>query len=296
MYLVRFSERRSNHVAVGVLDQDMVSPLPVDSTDELLTTSYAVIHEIVRSKTQPAVPVNDVVLLPPIDGRTEVWAAGITYERSREARTEESELPEVYERLYNASRPELFFKAVPWRVVTDGQDIGIRRDSALNVPEAELAIMVNSYAEIVGYAVANDVSSRTIEAENPLYLPQAKIYAGSCALGPHIRPAWELDPMNLTISVSVSRNGATVWADRTHTSQLRRSPAELVEWLFREMTFPSGVVVLTGTGMVPSLDFTLAHDDLVTIDIEDIGSLRNSVVAGQAVDPTIVGGGIDSIV
>src|SRR4051794_36555517 len=163
-------------------------------------------------------------LLAPLDGRTEVWAAGVTYERSRDARMEESSEQSVYDRVYAARRPELFFKSVAWRVVTDGEPIAVRSDSAVTVPEPELAVVVTAAAEVFGYTVCDDVSSRDIEGENPLYLPQAKVYAGSCSLATGIRPAWEVpDPGALGIGVRVTRTGDTVFEGATSTARMHRS-------------------------------------------------------------------------
>jgi 2-dehydro-3-deoxy-D-arabinonate dehydratase len=233
-----------------------------------------------NAKGNAATP-GEVTLLPPADGRMEIWAAGVTYTRSREARLEESGGADIYQKVYEAQRPELFFKSVPWRVVTDAEPIAIRRDSRLNVPEAELAIVVNSAAEIVGYTVSDDVSSRTIEGENPLYLPQAKIYAGACALAPGIRPAWEVDAGDLAISLRITRRDTIAWEGGARTSQLNRSLPSLVDYLFAEEHFPDGVIISTGTGIVPEMDFTLQPGDLVTIEIEQVGRLANRVVAGK---------------
>lgn len=225
----------------------------------------------------------DVHLLPPIDGLTEVWASGVTYRRSREARAEESVIRDVYERVYEAKRPELFFKSPAWRVCGPGEPIGIRSDSTIDVPEPELALVLNSAGELVGLTICNDVSSRSIEGENPLYLPQAKIYAGSCSLGPVIRPAWEIaDPANLRISVTVSRAGVVVWADATSTASMRRSLSDLAAWLFEALDFPEGAVLSTGTGLVPSMAFTLHPGDIVEVEIDGLGTLRNPVRQGAA--------------
>jgi 2-dehydro-3-deoxy-D-arabinonate dehydratase len=226
--------------------------------------------------------IEDVMLLPPIDGRTEVWAAGVTYERSRTAREEESSVAHVYELVYEADRPELFFKSVAWCVVTDNEPVAIRSDSELNVPEAELALVINAHGEIIGYTVCNDMSSRTIEGENPLYLPQAKLYAGSCALATGIRPAWEVPhPDNLGITLTVTREGTTAWLGSTNTSAMRRKPDELVTWLCAEESFPAGVILSTGTGLVPEMDFNLHLGDVVSIVIEQIGTLTNTVLTGK---------------
>lgn len=255
-------------------------PLEVASLSALLGLPAAEMRAVVEGAAEAA-PSEVATLLPPADGRMEVWAAGVTYRRSREARLEESGGADFYQKVYDAERPELFFKSVPWRLVTDAEPIAIRRDSALNVPEAELAIVVNSAAEIVGYTVSNDVSSRAIEGENPLYLPQAKIYAGACALAPGIRPAWEIDADDLAINLRITRQDAIAWSGGTRTSQLARPLQSLVDWLFAEDHFPDGVIISTGTGIVPELDFTLASGDLVTIEIDQVGALANRVITGK---------------
>ena len=225
----------------------------------------------------------DVLLLPPLDGRMELWAAGVTYERSREARVAESTEQTVYERVYDAARPELFFKSVPWRVVTDGEPVAVRPDSSLDVPEPELGLVVNSLGETVGYLVVDDVSSRAIEGENPLYLPQAKIYAGSCAVSSSIVPAWEIaDPGALAIRMTVRRDGAPAFEGATSTAAFHRTPEDLVAHLTAGQPFPDGVVLSTGTGIVPGLDFTLTEGDVVEITIDGVGTLTNHVVGDPA--------------
>ncbi|MFC0527446.1 fumarylacetoacetate hydrolase family protein [Phytohabitans kaempferiae] len=222
----------------------------------------------------------DAPPLAPVDAQ-EVWAAGVTYQRSREGRREESEPAghaDLYDRVYTADRPELFFKATAARVIGDGEPVGIRADSGWDVPEAELGLVVNAAGELFGYTVGNDMSSRSIEGENPLYLPQAKVYARSCALGPAIVPAWEAGPGPFPVSVRVERGGATAWAATTSTDRLARTPEDLVSWLTRALDFPAGVVLLTGTGVVPDRSFTLRDGDVVTIDVAGVGTLRNPVV------------------
>ena len=214
-----------------------------------------------------------------VDGRMEVWAAGVTYKRSRTARAEESTIADVYDRVYDAERPELFFKSVPWRVVIGGEPIGVRADSPINVPEPELAVVVNASAEIVGYTICNDVSSRSIEGENPLYLPQAKVYEGACAVAATIRPAWEIDdPYDLAIDVVVERAGAVAWEGTSSTALLHRRLPDLVAYAFRSMAFPDGMVLSTGTPLVPELTFDLSPGDVVEIRIAGIGELRNPVI------------------
>jgi 2-dehydro-3-deoxy-D-arabinonate dehydratase len=228
---------------------------------------------------QPDLP---PLILAPIDGETEVWAAGVTYKRSEQARMEESGTPDIYAKVYAARRPELFFKATPRRVASPGAPIVVRTDSIWDVPEPELVLVVNAHAEIIGYTIGNDVSSRSIEGENPLYLPQAKVYIGCCALGPGITPAWEVsDPYNLTIHLAIERNGQVYWEGVTSTRELKRRFDELVTYLFLENDFPDGVFLYTGTALVPERQFTLEPGDVVQIDIDQLGTLRNPVVRGK---------------
>jgi 2-dehydro-3-deoxy-D-arabinonate dehydratase len=280
-HIIRYLTDTDPGPVIGVRDADGVRPLDVPSLGSLLASPAAAIREAVEDAVKTAPIQGQPALLPPADGRMEIWAAGVTYHRSRDARLEESGGADIYQRVYEADRPELFFKSVPWRVVTDAEPIAVRRDSPLNVPEAELAIVVNAAAEIVGYTVCDDVSSRAIEGENPLYLPQAKIYAGACALAPAIRPAWEVDAGDLAISMRVTRGDAVAWDGSTRTSQLNRPLQSLAGWLFAEEHFPDGVIISTGTGIVPGMDFTLQPGDLVTIEIGEIGTLTNRVVAGK---------------
>lgn len=217
-------------------------------------------------------------LLPPITNQ-EVWAAGVTYMRSRKARMEESrDGGSFYDRVYHAARPELFFKATPNRVVGPNAAIRIRSDSRWNVPEPELALFVNPRAELVAFTIGDDVSSRDIEGENPLYLPQAKIYAGSCALGPSLLLADSVpDPCALSIHLLVRRGGAVRFEGSTSIMNMKRSFDELISYLFREQEFPKGVLLLTGTGIIPPDDFSLLQGDVVEITVPGIGTLRNSV-------------------
>jgi 2-dehydro-3-deoxy-D-arabinonate dehydratase len=218
-------------------------------------------------------------LLPPT-GSQEVWAAGVTYFRSRDARMEEAHDAgggDFYDRVYSAERPELFFKSSPHRVVGHGQAVRIRRDSRWNVPEPEVTLLVTSGGRIVGYTVGNDMSSRDIEGENPLYLPQAKVYDGSCALGPGIYvPGSEL-PASTAISLSITREGQRKFEGSTTLEQLKRSPRELVEFLFMEDRFPAGCFLMTGTGIVPPATFTLSPGDEVRITVDSVGTLVNRV-------------------
>ncbi|MGH2560930.1 MAG: fumarylacetoacetate hydrolase family protein [Thermomicrobiales bacterium] len=223
-------------------------------------------------------PLDSVKFAAPID-RQEVWAAGVTYLRSRDARMEESTEEDVYERVYDAERPELFLKATPNRVSGPGEEIAIRGDSTWDVPEPELALVLNRDGETVGYTVGNDVSSRSIEGENPLYLPQAKMYAKCAAVGPLIALAWELtDTSDLAIRLVIRRDGEDLFDDSTSTSQIHRPLAELIGFLRRHNEFPYGVILRTGTGIIPPSEFTLEDGDEVEIAIDGIGSLVNPVI------------------
>lgn len=218
-------------------------------------------------------------LLAPIVSQ-EVWASGVTYYRSRSARIEESKDAgggTFYDRVYIAERPELFFKANGRRVIGPAGAVRIRSDATWSVPEPELTLVINASGEIVGYTVGNDMSSRDIEGENPLYLPQAKVYDGSCALGPCILLSEEPIPKTTTISIEIKRQGKIEFAESTTLAELKRDPKELVGFLFRENSFPEGAFLMTGTGIVPEDHFTLAHGDTVRITIEGIGTLENSV-------------------
>lgn len=226
-------------------------------------------------RARDAVPAGARVLAP-IDVQ-EVWAAGVTYERSRSARMEESAQASVYDAVYVADRPELFFKAPGWRVRGPAESVGVRADSAWNVPEPELALVVSADLGIAGYTVGNDLSSRTIEGENPLYLPQAKVYNQSCALGPALVPA-DAVSMPITLDLAIERAGATVFRGETTTGRIRRPLESLVEYLGRALVFPRGAVLLTGTGIVPDAPFTLLAGDTVRIDAGPLGILENPVV------------------
>ena len=277
-HVVRYEQ--SGQPRVGVLDGDLVRAIAaVDSMAALLAMSLTEARAAVENATASApVRVGEVRLLSPVDGLTEVWASGVTYERSMDARVEESQTQDVYSRVYSAERPELFFKSVAWRVVTDGEPIAVRPDSAVTVPEPELAAVVTASGEVFGWTVCDDVSSRDIEGDNPLYLPQAKVYAGSCALAAGIRPAWEVaDPAALGIRIRVTREGATAFEGVTSTARMHRTVDDLVGHLTSAQDFPAGVVLSTGTGIVPDLDFTLLDGDVVEVTIEEVGTLTNPV-------------------
>ncbi|MEO8624291.1 MAG: fumarylacetoacetate hydrolase family protein [bacterium] len=221
----------------------------------------------------------DEYLLAPIDSQ-EVWAAGVTYLRSRSARIDESQAAgggTFYDRVYSARRPELFFKTAGWRVRGTGALVRVRRDASWSVPEPELALCINARGQIVGYTIGNDMSSRDIEGENPLYLPQAKCYDGSCAIGPCLLVSDTPIALDTPIEMRISRSAVAVFEGGTAMSQMRRTPEELVEFLYREMSFPNGCVLLTGTGVIPPDDFTLQSGDDVVIRIPPIGVLVNTV-------------------
>jgi 2-dehydro-3-deoxy-D-arabinonate dehydratase len=265
---------------VGVRRDGVVHRLAVPTIAELLSRDLAhvvaVVGESEEAETDP------VRLLAPVDGATEVWAAGVTYRRSRDARIEESSEADVYDRVYRARRPELFFKSLAWRVSGPDEAVAIRDDSTLDVPEPELALVLTASGEIAGYSACNDMSSRSIEGENPLYLPQAKVYAGACALGPGIRLAPDgPDPTALGITMEIRRGGAVAWRGATNTDQVARPFADLVEWLYRGQPFPAGAVLSTGTGIVPDLGFSLRDGDEVTVHVDGVGTLVNPVVRGR---------------
>src|SRR5690606_22483388 len=205
----------------------------------------------------------DGALLAPIEDAQEAWASGVTYLSSRMAREAESQSADVYQKVYGAARPELFFKACGWRTSGHGQDIRVRADSAWNVPEPELVLVLDSAGGIRGYATGNDVSSRSIEGENPLYLPQAKVYDGACAIGPGIRLCDAAGMRDLAVTLDILRDGASAFSGGTRTSQIKRGLEELAGWLLRELRQPGGVFLFTGTGIVPGEDFTLRSGDVV---------------------------------
>ena len=224
--------------------------------------------------TPPTAPLSSVTLLRPTDDQ-EIWAAGVTYERSRVAREEESANSGIYDRVYRAARPEVFFKATPSRVVGPMEPVAIRHDASWNVPEPELALVINPAKELIGYTVGNDMSSRDIEGENPLYLPQAKCFKLCAAVGPCLLITKELLSPDTKIAVTITRAGATVFSGETPISQLKRSVQELADFLYRDNTFPTGALLMTGTGIVPGDDFTLQSGDEIAIAIEGIGTLVN---------------------
>jgi 2-dehydro-3-deoxy-D-arabinonate dehydratase len=227
----------------------------------------------------PAEPFDQKSLQAPI-GNQEVWAAGVTYYRSRSARIEESKSAgggDFYDRVYSAERPELFFKAVAHRVAGPNSPVRIRRDATWSVPEPELTLLVTPRGQIIGYTIGNDMSSRDIEGLNPLYLPQAKVYDQSCSLGPGILIQNEPLPSSTRISLDILRGGQSAFTATVTLTELKRSPATLVEYLFRDHSFPYGCLLLTGTGIVPPDSFTLRKADEIRISIDGIGTLVNTV-------------------
>jgi 2-dehydro-3-deoxy-D-arabinonate dehydratase len=240
----------------------------------LLELPSAEMSAFLRSSADGGTPTG--ASLAPVEADSEVWAAGVTYLRSRVAREAESTVKDVYAKVYDAERPELFFKAAGWRVAGHGMPIRIRSDSRWNVPEPELTLVINARGEIVGFCAGNDVSSRDIEGANPLYLPQAKVYNGSCALGPGISLCGAEALNDLAIDLVVQRAGRPLFTGATRTSQLKRPLQELVDYLRRELDFPHGVFLMTGTGIVPPDDFSLAPGDRVRITIGEL-TLENEV-------------------
>ena len=253
-------------------------PLRGQSWDELVRSGDPL--QIARAATAShAIGFAPAAALAPIVSQ-EVWAAGVTYYRSRDARMRESMDAgggDFYARVYNAARPELFFKATGRRVVGPGAAVRIRSDAHWSVAEPELTLLANPQGQIVGYTIGNDMSSRDIEGENPLYLPQAKVYNGSCALGPCVLLAPEPLPKSTAISIVIVRGGRDAYIGSTTLNELKREPQELVEYLFRDNSFPDGVFLMTGTGIVPGDEFTLQSGDLVRIAIDGIGTLENRV-------------------
>lgn len=232
--------------------------------------------------TATAVPLREITFRAPVD-QQEVWAAGVTYKRSQIARMEESESgASHYDKVYTADRPELFFKGAAWRMVHPGEPVRVRYDSQWSVPEPEFTLVLNPRMEIVGYTIGNDMSARDIEGENPLYLPQAKVYKQCCAVGPVIWLAeGPLVKAEIDIKLSITRNGQVINQDSTSVGQMHRELPDLVRWLGRENEFPQGALLLTGTGIIPPDDFSLEDGDVVTIEITHIGQLVNPVVKAR---------------
>jgi 2-dehydro-3-deoxy-D-arabinonate dehydratase len=268
-------------ITAATVEDGGVRPLGTALADLLHAPDPAAAVRGLLAKAPAAVPANAVTFLAPVDAQ-EVWAAGVTYKRSEEARKRESVGAAVfYDKVYTADRPELFFKATPARVVGPGGKVRVRRDSHWSVPEPELALFVSPAGTVVGYSVGNDMSARDIEGENPLYLPQAKVYDQSCSLGPVVTLAAALPAFDaVTVSLRIERGGSAVFEGSTPLSAMKRTPDELVGWLYRDNSFPTGAVLFTGTGIVPPDEFTLADGDLVRIAITGVGELVNPVVKG----------------
>lgn len=270
-------------VRVGLWLEDQVELLGGDgqvaTLSEILEAEDPLQTVEMLRQSSTRVAKDEVTLLPPVD-RQEVWAAGVTYTRSKSARMEESEAAaSCYDRVYVSPRPELFMKATPHRVVGSGQGIRIREDATWNVPEPELTLVMNSRLELVGFTIGNDMSSRDIEGENPLYLPQAKVYDECCGLGPGIVLAESVTGSeSWPIDLQISRSGDVVFQGSTNVDQMARTFDELIGWLGRDQSFPDGVLLMTGTGIVPDSDFTLLPGDDVQITIGPLGTLTNCVV------------------
>jgi 2-dehydro-3-deoxy-D-arabinonate dehydratase len=254
--------------------------VPSASWDALVThDDLPAFLRAIINKDEAAQDFSSATIEAPI-GSQEVWAAGVTYYRSRSARMEESKSSgggNFYDRVYSAERPELFFKSTPHRVAGPGQDVRIRKDASWSVPEPELTLLINNRGHIIGYTVGNDMSSRDIEGENPLYLPQAKVYDQSCALGPCVLISNESLSPSTPIRVEIQRNAHTEFSGATTLAELKRAPSTLVEYLFRDNSFPTGAFLMTGTGIVPPDNFTLASGDQIRITIDPIGTLENKV-------------------
>jgi len=279
----RLRNQESLHAGVAVLEGDELVPLalPYQTLADVLETADPVqaVQDLLDNRQR--IPLSQATLLAPID-RQEVWAAGVTYKRSQAARMEESEHgASHYDLVYTADRPELFFKASPHRVSGPDVPVRIRQDATWSVPEPELALVLNSRLELVGFTVGNDMSSRDIEGENPLYLPQAKVYDGACALGPCITLAPFMPPREETkIRLSIFRDDSPVFEGETDLGQMHRTFEDLIDYVGRDNSYPDGLFLLTGTGIVPDSDFTLQAGDVVTISIDGIGTLINPVVQG----------------
>jgi 2-dehydro-3-deoxy-D-arabinonate dehydratase len=263
-----------------IVEQDgRVHAIDAASLDDLLADGdlLGTLERALHGASLP--PIDEKKLLAPV-GSQEVWAAGVTYYRSREARMEESKEAgggSFYDRVYAAERPELFYKAQARKVVGHGGAVAIRSDARWTVPEPELVLAIDARGMIVGYTIGNDMSSRDIEGENPLYLPQAKIYDGSCAMGPGILVCSDLLAAETRITLQITRTGAEQFAGETTLQQMKRRPEELVAWLYRDQTFEAGCFLFTGTGIVPPDSFTLERGDVIRIGIDGIGMLVNPV-------------------
>ncbi len=262
-------------------DLSLAADVRVRTLDRLLALPLDEARSLLEGPEVTALPVLDPSGLQWLAAAEsqEVWASGVTYLQSREARIEEAAVKNIYTMVYDAERPELFFKCAGWRVVPDGGKIGIRPDSAWNVPEPELAVLSNARGEVVAYACGNDMSSRSIEGENPLYLPQAKVYDASCSIGPAAVLAWNLDPDGTEIQMTITRDGEEVFSGASKLSDMVRKPEELTGVLHSAYTLPAGAWLLTGTCIVPAPPYTSLPGDVIRIRIAGIGELHNVVAA-----------------
>jgi 2-dehydro-3-deoxy-D-arabinonate dehydratase len=283
MKLCRFNQ--AGEVRIGLVNDNAslldLTPAGIASLQPLLESDNAAAQlSKLAAENLPKIPLTAVQLRAPVEHQ-EIWAAGVTYLRSKTARMEESDFSATaYDRVYAAERPEIFFKSIAEKVAASGEPVGIRRDARWNVPEPELALVLNSRGKIAGYTIGNDMSSRDIEGENLLYLPQAKIYERSCALGPWIEmETSEEKARGWNVNISIHRAGQSVFAGETSVGKIKRSLNELAGYLFRSQKFPHGAILLTGTGVVPPDTFTLQEQDIVEIEISGIGRLRNSVIS-----------------
>jgi len=283
MRLCRFKLASLSDVRVGLVPNDQtvldLTSAGIQRISHLLERSDLT-NELARlsSTALPQHSLDNIRLLTPVEAQ-EVWAAGVTYLRSKEARIIESQFSaNAYDRVYEAVRPEIFFKSLAEKVVSPGENVGIRKDARWNVPEPELALVINSSGTLVGFTIGNDMSSRDIEGENLLYLPQAKIYTASCAVGPWIVVGLtEEDARQWTIHLEIRRGGKNVFSGETRANKIKRRFLELTEYLFRSQKFPNGTVLLTGAGIVPDDSFTLEAGDSIRITISGIGTLENPV-------------------
>lgn len=275
----------SGEVRVGAVEEGQVRFLDLDDdvgirslSDVLHSDNPAAVARDLVDDRGPTLPLQGLTLLPPVD-QQEVWAAGVTYKRSQEARERESAgAARFYDLVYSAPRPELFFKAASSRVVAPGGQVRIRQDSRWSVPEPEFVLVLSPHLQIIGYTIGNDMSARDIEGENPLYLPQAKIYDHACSVGPVITLAEAMPPLDrVTIHMTIERRGDTLFDGSTALGAMKRTFADLIHWLGLENSFPHGAVLLTGTGIVPPDDFSLAAGDFIAIEVTGIGRLTNLV-------------------
>lgn len=285
LFLVQY-RTSTGQLQLGLEEGRTVTPLSLDGQplqlDTLLSGGMGSLRageliDLIRRAASDSANRSAITLTAPV-GTQEIWAAGVTYKRSEEAREAESNNSTIYTRVYSAARPELFFKAMGYDAVGGGDTVGIRADAVWSVPEPELVVVLNARMEVVGFTIGNDMSSRDIEGENPLYLPQAKVYEAACAVGPRIwlQPGATAWP-DLTIKIAIERDGSTVFSGETTTASLHRTLPQLVDYLGRCKRFPYGALLFTGTGVVPPDEFTLAAGDSVRIHIDPIGELVNTV-------------------